>query len=163
VLVDAYPNIPNTVPNFQLFDTIDVAGRYAPHKLPSFHAKQSVDGFRFRIHGHPTFKAIQAQFLTISVTDPQGRPANFTPWYGALAHAIFFRAKSLDYFHTHVCGAGAANCTSTLGGSKITGQSTKPGVLRVGVLLPIAGTWRLFLQTKVEDRVLTVPFTLRVK
>ena len=32
-----------------------------------------------------------------------GRPARFTPWFGALAHAIFFRAGSLDYFHTHVC------------------------------------------------------------
>jgi hypothetical protein len=30
------------------------------------------------------------------------------------------------------------------------------------VLLPVAGTWRLFIQTKVDGRVLTAPFTLAV-
>ena len=44
--------------------------------------------------------------MTITVTDPHGKPAKFTPWYGALAHAIFFREGSLDYFHTHVCAPG---------------------------------------------------------
>ena len=46
--------------------------------------------------------------LKITVTDPQGKPAEFTPYYGALAHAIFFREGSLDYFHTHVCAPGDA-------------------------------------------------------
>jgi hypothetical protein len=35
--------------------------------------------------------------------------------------------------------------------------------LRVGVLVPLAGTWRLFLQCKVNGRVLTAPFTLDVR
>ena len=162
VLVDAYPNLPNT-PNFQLFKNVDVAGHYVPRKLPAFHSTQTVDGYRFQVHGHPKIKAIQAAFVTITVTDPSGRPAHFTPWYGALAHAIFFRSGSLDYFHTHVCGKGAANCTSLLGGSKITGHSSTPGKLTIGVLVPFPGTWRLFLQTKVAGHVLTAPFTLRVR
>jgi hypothetical protein len=49
------------------------------------------------------------------------------------------------------------------GNARVTGTETRPGVLRVGVLLPRAGTWRLFLQTKVDGRVLTAPFTLTVK
>jgi hypothetical protein len=163
VLVDAYPNLPNVQPNFQLFDTITVAGRNRRRPLPKFQPSQVVDGYHVTIHGHPRLRAIEPAFLKISVTDPSGRPVTFTPWYGALAHAIFFRAKSLDYFHTHVCGAGAPNCTSTLGGAKVSGQSTKPGVLDVGVLLPVSGTWRMFLQTRVQGHVLTVPFTLKVR
>jgi hypothetical protein len=97
------------------------------------------------------------------VTGPNGAPAKFTPWYGALAHAIFFRKGSLTYFHTHVCAPGAVNCASLFGGAKVTGTSATPGKLSVGVLVPIAGTWRLFLQCRVAGRVLTAPFTLQVK
>jgi hypothetical protein len=56
-----------------------------------------------------------------------------------------------------------SGCTSVLGGARVTGTTTQPGQLRVGVLLPVAGTWRLFLQSKVDGRVLTAPFTLNVK
>ena len=101
-------------------------------------------------------------FLTVTVSDPQGRPARFTPWFGALAHAIFFRAGSLDYFHTHVCARGASGCTSFLGGTKVAGRSATPGKLTVGVLVPVPGIWRLFLQCRVGGHVLTAPFTLRV-
>jgi hypothetical protein len=122
-----------------------------------------VDGYRFTLHGRPRLRAIQAAFLTISVTRPDGSPATFTPWFGALAHAIFFREKTLDYFHTHVCSPGASGCTSILGATRVTGRSAAPGKLTVGVLVPVSGTWRLFLQTKVDGRILTAPFTLEVR
>ena len=96
------------------------------------------------------------------MTDPHGAPVHFHPWFGALAHAIFFHVGSLDYFHTHVCAAGAPNCASLLGASRITGHATAPGKLTLGVLLPVGGTWRLFLQMRVHGRVLTAPFTLTV-
>ena len=115
------------------------------------------------MHGAPRLRAIQAAFLSFTVTGPNGVPARFTPWYGALAHAIFFREGSLDYFHTHVCARGASNCTSLLGGAKVTGTSSTPGKLTVGVLVPVAGTWRLFLQCLVDGHVLTAPFTLQVR
>jgi hypothetical protein len=159
VVVDAYPQ---GQPNFQLFNSIDVAGRASPKPLPSFQRTQVVDGYTFTLHGNPHLRAIQAGFLTITVTDPQGRPVRFTPWFGALAHAIFFRQGSLDYFHTHVCAPGAVGCTSILGASRVAGSSTTPGKLKVGVLVPVAGTWRLFLQTRANGRVLTAPYTLEV-
>ena len=115
------------------------------------------------MHGRPQLHAIQAATLAITVTDPNGRKADFAPWFGALAHAIFFRSGSLDYFHTHVCSARTSGCTSVLGATRITGTQTRPGQLRVGVLLPIGGTWRLFLQCKVDGHVLTAPFTLNVR
>ena len=164
VVVDAYPaHGPAGRTNFQLFDWIRVAGRAPAKPLPPFRPTVTVDGYRFTMHAHPALHAIDPAFLTVTVRDPSGRPATFTPWYGALAHAIFFRKGSLDYFHTHVCSPGATGCTSLLGGSKVTGTSTTPGKLTVGVLVPVAGTWRLFLQTQVNGHILTAPFTLQVR
>jgi hypothetical protein len=160
VVVDAYPQ---GQPNFQLFRSIDVSGRASPQPLPPATRSADADGFRVTLHGNPKLRAIQPGFLDITVTDPRGKPARFTPYYGALAHAIFFRAGTLDYFHTHVCAPGASGCTSSLGGATVSGRSTTPGKLRVGVLVPVAGTWRLFLQTRANGRLLTVPFTLEVK
>jgi hypothetical protein len=163
VLVDVYPNLPGGQPNFQLFKSVQVAGRYRPARLPTFHADQTVDGYHFAMQGNPSLHAIQAAFVNVQVLDPHGRKVNFVPWFGALAHAIFFHQGSLDYFHTHVCGPGAANCTSVLGGSRVSGQATAPGKITLGVLLPVAGTWRLFLQTKLGGRIITAPYTLQVK
>jgi len=159
VVIDTYPK---TLRNLQLFRWITVPGAASKQPLPPFHATTTVDGYRFTLHGHPRLKAIQPAFLTITVTRPDGTPATFTPWYGALAHAIFFRKGRLDYFHTHVCSPGASGCTAILGATKVTGRSTTPGKLTVGVLVPVGGTWRLFLQTKVDGHVLTAPFTLNV-
>jgi hypothetical protein len=162
VVVDAYPNVSGPQRNFQLFGSIRAAGPYAPKPLPAFTGTAVVDGYRFHLDGRPRLKAIEASLLTVTVTDPHGRPARFTPWYGALAHAIFFRAGSLDYFHTHVCAPGASGCASVLGGTSVAGSSSTPGKLNVGVLVPVPGTWRLFLQCQVNGHVLTAPFTLRV-
>ena len=153
---------PQTQNNFQLFTTVTARGPYKPQPIPSFNATQTIDGYRFQVQGTPHLHAIQASFLTIKVTDPQGHPASFTTWRGALAHAIFIHQGSLDYFHTHVCSPGAIYCTSALGATKVTGSSTAPGQLKVGVLLPEPGTWRMFLITYQHGRVLTAPYTLNV-
>lgn len=163
VVIDAYPQLSGPLRNFQLFRSIVVPGR-APHGgLPGFRPVVTDDGYRFAMQGRPRLRAVQSNFLTLRVTRPDRSPATFTPWFGALAHAIFFRAGTLDYFHTHVCSARTSGCTSVLGGTRVTGTQTRPGVLRVGVLLPIGGTWRLFIQCKVDGRVLTAPFTLTVR
>jgi hypothetical protein len=163
VVVDAYPATSGPQRNFQLFDSLRVAGSYKPQKLPPFSSTQTIDGYRFTMLSRPALHAIQAGFLKFAVLNPDGRPARFTPWYGALAHAIFFRQGSLDYFHTHVCAPGASGCTSVLGGTSVTGSSSTPGKLNVGVLVPVPGTWRLFIQTSADGHVLTAPYTLTVK
>jgi hypothetical protein len=162
VLVDVYPNLPGGQPNFQLFRNIDVAGAYHPIKLPAFTADEVIDGYHFAMQGHPRLHAIQAAFVHVRVTDPRGRPVHFTPWFGALAHAIFFEHGTLNYFHTHVCAPDAPNCGSLLGATRITGSAPAPGRLTLGVLLPVAGTWRLFIQLQVHGRVITAPYTLKV-
>lgn len=163
VVVDAYPNLSGPLRNFQLFRWITVRGKAVSEPLPPFHPKVRVDGFSFTLHKPPVVRAIQPAFLEVKVTRPDGSAATFTPWFGALAHAIFFRTGSLDYFHTHVCSAGMTGCTSALGSTRVTGTATKPGELRVGVLLPVSGTWRVFLQCQVDGHVLTAPFTLKVQ
>ena len=164
VLVDVYPahHGPGYV-NFQLFRTIHVAGRYHPTPLPRFQPHVTVNGYRFTLQHVPRLRVAQAALMTVTVTDSSGKPARFTPWYGALAHAIFFHKGDLAYFHTHVCSPGLAGCTSIVAGTPVSGSSTKPGVLRVGVLVPEAGTWRLFLQCKVNGHILTAPYTLHVR
>jgi hypothetical protein len=164
VVVSAYPKqtSPDSPVNFQLFTTVTVRGAYRPQPIPRFTATQTVDGYRFQIQGHPHLHAIQANFLTLKVLDPHGNKATFATWRGALAHAIFFHEGSLDYFHTHVCSPGATYCTSALGATRVTGSSSAPGELNVGVLLPEPGTWRMFLITYLGGHVLTVPYTLNV-
>jgi hypothetical protein len=161
LIADVYPA--QGPRNFQLFRWITVAGKTPPPAPAKTGSTVTVGGDRFVLRRHAPLRAIQAAFLTVDVTDANGRPARFTPWFGALAHAIFFREGTLDYFHTHVCGAGTTGCTSTFGSARVTGTSTAPGVLRVGVLLPLSGTWRLFLQSRVNGRVVTAPFSLVVR
>jgi hypothetical protein len=163
VVVDAYPNLPGALRNFQLFRWVTAKGKPAAPAQASKGRVATVDGYRFELKKPPPLRAIKPAFLSIDVRRPDGSPARFTPWFGALAHAIFFRSGTLDYFHTHVCAPGMAGCTSTLGNTRVAGTSTKPGQLRVGVLLPVPGAWKLFLQGKVDGRVLTVPYTLEVR
>ncbi|MBV9803752.1 MAG: hypothetical protein JO130_11195 [Solirubrobacterales bacterium] len=164
VLVDVYPNLPGGQPNFQLFTTVNVSGAYHPRPLPAFAPNLVVDGYHFRMQPHAALHAIQAQFIVVNVTDPRGHKPTFVPWFGALAHAIFFHQGSLDYFHTHICAPNAPNCGALPGvaSSRISGTSTAPGKLTIGVLLPESGTWRLFLQAKLGGRIVTAPYTLQV-
>jgi hypothetical protein len=161
LVVDVYP-ASGPQRNFQLFRDLRVAGTAPRRTVPAQTRVVESGGYRFAIRGLPKVKAIEATSLTIDVTDRRGRRPSFAPYFGALAHAIFFRRGTLDYFHTHVCAPGAAGCASTLGGAQVTGRSTRPGRLTVGVLLPGPGTWRLFLQTRIGGRVVTAPFTLNV-
>jgi hypothetical protein len=161
VIVDAYPQH-GVLPNFQLFKDIRVAGREAPKPLGAYHSHLVVDGFRFVAPAHPQLRASQAAFLTVHVTGAGGKPTPFVPWYGALAHAIFFRIGTLDYFHTHVCAPNAGGCTTFVGSARITGRSAAPGTLTIGVLVPTPGTWKLFLQAKPDGHLVTVPYVLKV-
>lgn len=165
ITIDAYPKVSSpTMPfNFQLFKWVTVRGKYRPHLPPPYRSSETVDGYRFQVQGHPHLKAIEPTFLVLHVTDPAGHPAIFTNWRGALAHAIFFHQGSLAYSHTHVCKPGAVYCFSAVGNIRVTGHSNAPGILKIGVLLPESGTWRLFVLTYLHGHVVTVPFTLRVR
>jgi hypothetical protein len=164
VVLDVYP-ASGPAPNFQLLDrTITVKGPYKPQQLPSPSTTVKADGYTFKITKMvpARLRAIEPALISMTVTDPQGKPVKLTPWYGALAHAIFFHQGRFEYFHTHVCSPGAGGCTSVLAGNKVSGSSSTPGKLTVGVILPDSGKWRLFLQMQDGTKVLTAPFVLNV-
>ncbi len=163
VLVDVYPDVPGDAAQLPA-----VAQRHRDRRLPPEEAATvqapmwSTTASTSTCSRSPRLHAIQATFLHVNVTDAHGKPIRFTPWFGALAHAIFFENGTLNYFHTHVCAPDAPNCGALAGAPKISGSSAAPGKLTIGVLLPVPGTWRLFVQLKVHGRVVTAPFTLDV-
>lgn len=163
VLVDVYPAVKGAPRNFQLHANLRVAGVYHPKPLPAFRPVAIVDGYRIALRVPRRIHPIDPVTLTATITDPAGKLVTFHPWFGALAHAIFFRAGTLDYFHTHVCGPNTPGCTSIFGGAKVVGRPAGPGKLNVGVLLPVAGTWRLFLQFQDNGKIISAPFTLNVR
>ena len=115
-------------------------GAYHPKSLPSFTSDQTVDGYHIDMHGHPKLQAIQAQFVHVNVTDPQGKKVTFVPWFGALAHAIFFHqgiARLLP--HARVRAQRAELRHAGRRGQDRVGTRRAPGKLTIGVLLPEPG------------------------
>jgi hypothetical protein len=165
VLVDVYPVLPATPSfvNFQLSRDLTVRGTARKVSLPAYAPEVTVGGYRVTIQKTPKLKELEPAFVTIRIRDANGRAPKLEPYYGALAHAIFFRTGSLAYFHTHICAPKAPGCSSLVGGAALRGSGTANGLLHVGILLPQAGTWRLFLQFKVAGRIVTAPFTLPVQ
>ena len=73
---------------------------------------------------------------------------------------MFFRQGNLAYFHTHICSPNLPLCAAN---SAIAGSSTNPGGLKIGMVFPQAGRWRLFLQGQIGDKIVTAPFSLNVQ
>ena len=88
--------------------------------LPAYAPVVHTGGLTFRVAKLPALRLAEPASMIVDVTDAQGKPVTFTPFYGALAHAIFFRAGSLDYFHSHICGNDPA-CTAGFGTPATTG------------------------------------------
>jgi hypothetical protein len=165
VLVDVYPVLPDTpqLVNFQLSRSMSVQGTVEKVPLPAYAPEVTVDGYHVTIQKTPKLKELEPSFVTIRIRDANGRAPKLEPYYGALAHAIFFRKGSLAYFHTHICAPKAPGCSSLVGGAALRGSGTASGLLHVGILLPQSGTWRLFLQFKVRGQIVTAAFTLPVQ
>jgi hypothetical protein len=161
VLVDVYP-ASGPLPNFQLHHELQVGTGDVKAALPPYDPVVHAGGLTFRIAKLPGLRLAEPASMIVNVTDAAGKPVAFTPFYGALAHAIFFRAGTLDYFHSHICGNDPA-CTAGFGSPVAAGHSTKPGQLELGVLLASTGKWRLFLQVFHGGKLITAPFTLRVR
>ena len=162
VLVDVYPAAETGPRNFQLWHDLQVGTGDAKTPLPAYKPVVKTGGLTFRVLKLPALRLAEPASMVVDVTDAQGKPVKFTPFYGALAHAIFFRGGSLDYFHSHICGSDPA-CAAGFGSPATAGQSTRPGRLELGILLPATGAWQLFLQVTHGGRLLTAPFTLRVR
>ena len=161
VLVDVYPAT-GPLRNFQLTHDLQVGTGNVKAPLPPYSPVVRAGGLTFRVAKLPGLRLAEPASMIVNVTDAAGKPVTFKPFYGALAHAIFFRQGSLDYFHSHICGNDPA-CTGSFVSPATTGHVTKPGRMELGVLLPATGMWRLFLQVVHDGKLITAPFTLRVR
>ena len=100
--------------------------------------------------------------LRSTVTDPNGKPVTFAPWYGALAHAIFFQeghARLLPHARLQPRrGRLHERARRQQGHGQLGDAGTSD---RRRPRCPLPGTWRLFLQIQQDGQILTAPFTLR--
>ena len=161
VLVDVYPAT-GALRNFQLTHELQVGTATSRRHCPRIRSVVRAGGLTFRVAKLPGLRLAEPASMIVNVTDAAGKPVTFKPFYGALAHAIFFRQGSLDYFHSHICGNDPA-CTGSFVSPATAGHVTKPGRMELGVLLPATGVWRLFLQVVHGGKLITAPFTLRVR
>jgi hypothetical protein len=81
----------------------------------------------------------------IRVTDAQGRPVALEPYLGAWAHVLMVNESLSEAIHAHA--------------DRVTGVS---GALRLELLPPTAGVYRMWIQVQHGGEVLTAPFTFAV-
>ena len=164
VVVDAYPNTTGPQRNFQLFRRITVAGKHRPSRCRRSPASETVDGYRFTIAGKPPPEgASRPAFMNVSRHRPEREagPLHARGSARSRTRSSSARARSTTSTRTSARPARAA-ARARSAARRSPARRTTPGKLRVGVLVPTPGTWRLFLQSKVDGKVLTAPFTLKV-
>jgi hypothetical protein len=134
--------------NITLSRTVDVAGVFAPAPLPAFSTTDDTDGFQVKLNG--SLKVGQSEALTATL-ERDGQPVrNLDPYLGSYGHLVAIRAGDLAYLHVHPSGEPGDG-------------KTDPGPdVTFFAQAPTAGTYRLFLDFKVEGTVRTAEFTVDV-
>ena len=118
-------------------------------RCPAFHsADQIVAGYHFDMQAVRSLHAIQAAFLHIDVTDPHGRPVHFIPGSGHWPTPSSSRREPLTTSTPMCARLTLPTAEASSGPTRITGSAPAPGKLTLGVLLPVPGTWRLFVQMR---------------
>lgn len=118
--------------------------------------------------------------LEFEVLDPQGRPAPLTPYMGMMGHAAVRRDDGAVFAHLHPAGSismaslAVFGSSSTGGGggdgmagmdhSRHTAGHDRPAVSRVAFpyAFPRRGSYRIWVQVKPDDTVMTGVFDARV-
>jgi hypothetical protein len=124
-----------------------VAGRYRPAPLPAPAATATVGGYDVALSGSP--EAGEETELTFTVTRAGDPVTGLQPYLGAFGHLVSLRTGDLAYLHTHP--AEEAN-DGDLGGPTV----------RFATTFPTAGSYRLFLDFRVDGQVRTAEFTVEV-
>jgi hypothetical protein len=121
-----------------LADDLGVDGDVAWQPLPATKPVAATDGFRVRLVERAT-RAGEESAMRFAVTRG-GRPVHAQDYLGAKGHLVALRQGDLAYLHVH----------------------PDPDSLRFEATFPSAGSYRLFLQFKVDGRVHTAAFTQEV-
>ncbi|MEU3249541.1 hypothetical protein [Streptomyces sp. NPDC006997] len=124
-----------------------VSGAYAPAALPPASGTATVDGYTVELDGE--LSAGRESDLTFTVRR-DGRPVtDLQPYLGAYGHLVALRSGDLAYLHVHPHREAHGDATS---GPRVAFASSTPS----------GGSYRLFLDFKVDGEVRTAAFTVHV-
>ncbi len=120
-----------------------VAGAFTPAPLPAARSTVRADGFEIALT-HAALRANKATKLHFAISR-NGKPVpSFDNYVGHRGHLVALRGGDLSYSHVH------------------PEPDAKVGEIVFHTELPSAGSYRLFLQFKVDGVVHTAPFTVEV-
>ncbi|MFE9678685.1 hypothetical protein ACFYO5_32005 [Streptomyces sp. NPDC006259] len=125
---------------------LTVTGAYRASEPPAPAATTTVDGYAVALRG--TLAAGGESDLTFTVRRDGQPVTDLEPYLGAYGHLVALRSGDLAYLHVHPHEAAEKDRTS---GPEVSFSATAPS----------AGTYRLFLDFKVDGTVRTAAFTVR--
>lgn len=102
--------------------------------------------------------------LSIAVDDAQGEPVELEEWMGMPVHAIAISPDFRQFLHFH--GGFASSGQHGHGahsGHHQPHASAGRGPLTVHATFPVAGLYKLWVQVKGGDRVITAPLVMEVR
>jgi hypothetical protein len=124
-----------------------VPGDFRPQSLPAPSTTASADGYRVRLE-HPVLHAGQDAPLRFTVSRG-GRPVrDIQPYLGARGHLVAVRQGDLAYLHAHP--------------EEHEGHEDAPAAIPFSAAFTAAGSYRLFLQFRIDGSVHTAGFTVKV-
>jgi hypothetical protein len=122
---------------------LTVAGDYRPVALPAPVPRATTDGFTVSYAGAPRTGATQPLLMT--VTGPDGKPAQLEPYLGAFGHLVVLREGDVGYVHVH------------------PEPQLVDGAVKFWLAAPGPGRYRMFFDFQVAGKVHTAAFTTTVK
>lgn len=119
---------------------VTVPGDYDPEPLPEPAGTDSTGGFAARLEFDPELGASSPALIEVT---RDGEPVALEPYLGARGHLVLLRAGDLGFAHVH--------------------PDAEPvdGKLRFWATLPSKGSYRAFLDFKVDGEVHTAAFTVK--
>ena len=132
---------------------------------------KTVDGLRVNLINNEPFRAKQDYLVKFNVADAttQQPVTDLQLYLGALAHVAIFSQDLKDFIHAHPLETGEIYDPSNNSfhahnpdelAKQLVGPS--PSEIQVGMIFPHAGIYKMWVQFKRHDRVINVPYIVRV-
>ena len=153
---------------------VNVAGREHPRVelKPDTNFTKTVEGLQVTLEKNQTFRAKQDYLVKFTAADAGTKqPVKDLQLYlGALAHVAIFSEDLQDFIHAHPLEAGEVYDPGKISfhahnpdelAKKLVGPS--PSEVKVGMIFPRAGIYKMWIQFQRRDRVINVPYVVRVE
>lgn len=122
---------------------LTVAGAYAPRALPAPDRVTSTEGFSVAYGGTPRIDSTRPMLM--AVVGAGGKLATLEPYLGAFGHLVVMRQGDLAYLHVH------------------PETQLVAGQVKFWLVMPSAGTYRLFFEFQVAGKVHTAAWTAVIR